>query len=133
MSKDLRRKNNGPVKKTLLDLPPDWYDILMDMGKEGKSPAEVMAELGIGKSVWARFTDEEKGYPDFIEAVEIYHALAEACWMEQGQGMAFGDRPGSPQMWIFIAKNRFGMTDKSAVDHTSNGETVKSFSDLYKK
>ena len=118
----------GRPKKTLKDLPEDWRDRLIELGRAGKSQEYMAASMGIGKELFYRFKAEEQ---DFSNAVSEAIGYSRMFWEDAGiEGMYMGgkDNPFNATVWTFNMKNRFAWADKQEVDHTTKGDKVQSIS-----
>lgn len=110
----------GTPKKMLTDLPENWKEIILENMSVGASQIEVMAKLGISRTVWDRFLDEE---PEFIAIVEQGTGLCEAWWMTEARNNLYNHK-FQTVLWYMNMKNRFGWKDKAEVDYTSGGKAI---------
>jgi len=100
----------GRPRTTVDDLPPDWRDIMLQLGQEGGSAVEVRCALGIGISAWETLLADSE---DFRETEMQRQHLCESWWHSTGRRMVTGAiEKGSAPVWIFNMKNRFGWRDK---------------------
>ena len=94
---------------------PTMCKRVVDLMREGKSQAQVCAELDIGTTTLERWMVDHE---DFRGAVTRATTLSEAEWEKIGQEMARGERQGNATVWIFNMKNRFGWRDQRDVELT---------------
>lgn len=106
----------GRPRTTTADLPDDWKEIMRACGQDGGSANEARCLLGIERSAWNTLLNDSE---EFRASENIRNALCEAWWERQGRVMTVNGG-GSPPVWIFNMKNRFGWRDKQDVDHTSS-------------
>lgn len=95
---------------------PEFCDLVLDLGAEGKSKAQIAARLGINRDTLNEWT---KKHPEFSVAVKNAQELALAWWEDAGQvNMA---RQGfNATAYIFQMKNRFreDYRDVTNLEHT---------------
>lgn len=88
----------------------------MELGRKGKSPAQIRADLSITKNQWSSWIRTQ---PEFKEATEEAHSLELAFWEGIGQTGAMMGVRFNATAWIFAMKNRFrdfGYADKHDLD-----------------
>jgi len=103
---------------------PEFCEIVLELGAEGKSKAQIAARLGINRDTLNEWT---KIHPEFSVAVKNAQELALAWWEDAGQvNMA---RQGfNATAYIFQMKNRFreDYRDVTAMEHTGkNGGPIE--------
>ena len=113
------------TKKTLDNLPSNWAEIMISIGREGGIEVHVQNALGISRHVFHRFVEE---YEEFEKVYEEYKRLSEQWWIDKAMD-AFGDGKSkmfNQHLWSFIMKNRFSYNwkEKTEMDITSNGKEV---------
>jgi len=113
------------AKKTIKDLPENWRELIIAIGREGGIEVHLLNAFNISRVVFHRFIDE---YPEFSEAVEEFKRLSEEWWVRKAME-AFDDGKSkmfNQHLWGFIMKNRFPYhwRDKTEMDITSNGKEV---------
>ena len=84
---------------------------------EGASAVAVCRELGISKSTF--FHNWLKKHPEFAEAYDRGKTFCEAHWETVFIGHMNEGTGNSALIKLFMA-NRFGWSDKTAVDNTSS-------------
>jgi hypothetical protein len=92
--------------KAIFDLPENWYNEVLSLYKEGASDVEIKALIyqwrgSFSNDLWERWLKEEE---QFSETIKMGKLISEA--------------------WYMNMKNRFGWTDKQAVDITSQGDKM---------
>jgi hypothetical protein len=82
---------------------PSFCDLVIELGAQGKSKAQMAASIGVARSTFALWEQE---YRAFSEAVKAAMDLSLSWWEEAGQlNMT---RPGfNATAYIFQMKNRF--------------------------
>jgi len=121
-------KRKGPGRPRLeTTLPPTWYEIIVEAGKNGKHITNFLIELGISwEGHYALLKRNKKYYEAFME----YQKLCEEWWfnrahqsMEEDNGMGFNSR-----LWTIIVKNKFkdNWKDEKALDVTTQGDKLES-------
>lgn len=100
---------------TLLKLPDNWKEVIMEASQDGASDVELRCLLGIGKQAWYTLL-ETNG--EFSETISVCHDLCQVWWEKTGRKMATG-ADGNATVWVFNMKNRFGWHDKQSFDHSS--------------
>lgn len=97
---------------------PEFCDVVIASGREGKTLAEMAADLDVGR---AAINDWIEKYPEFSCAIKEGLELAQAWWENNGRVATFGGFPGyNATSYIFQMKNRFkeDWRDKQEVDNT---------------
>lgn len=102
----------------------EFCEIVLELGAQGKSKAQIAARLGINRDTLNEWT---KIHPEFSVAVKNAQELALAWWEDAGQvNMA---RQGfNATAYIFQMKNRFrdDYRDVTAMEHTGkNGGPIE--------
>jgi hypothetical protein len=93
-----KRKVGRPSK-----YDPSFCALVVELGRNGKSKAQMAAAIGIARSNMAIW---EKEHPDFQDAIREAMDLSLAWWEDIGQEHML--RPGcNSAMFIFQMKNRF--------------------------
>jgi hypothetical protein len=95
---------------------PDMCDLVLDLGEEGKSRAQIARSLGICRQT---MSDWEKRHPDFLDATTRARDLALAWWEDQGQA-GINNKSFNSQSYSFQMKNRFRDDYTDNQDHTVN-------------
>lgn len=95
---------------------PSFCDLVLDLGAEGKSLAQIAACIGVNRATMHRWSQQ---HDDFRDAVKDAQELALAWWENAGQlnmtRMGF-----NATAFIFQMKNRFrdDYRDVTAMEHT---------------
>lgn len=128
MSEPEPKKNNNP-KQPFAELPaaievakrgrpseydPEYCEFVIDMGREGKSKAQMAAGLGISRQC---MNEWEKQHKDFGDAVKAAQDLALAWWETAGQ-MNMIRQGFNATAFIFQMKNRFRADYRDATEVT---------------
>ena len=123
----MKRKTTKPkgkvVKRQSADDSGTTYDPaicrrVMDLGRKGKSPAQIRSALKILNTQWANWS---RHYPDFKAAVDESYFLAMAFWEDAGMvGMSMGVRFNSAA-YIFLMKNMFRGDYRDKQEHDVTG------------
>jgi len=111
--------------KTVFDLPENWYDAILKLYKEGASDVEIKALIyewrgSFSNDLWDRWIKEEE---QFSETIKMGKLLSEAWWNKSGR-KNLENRDFNYTGWYMNMKNRFGWSDKQAIDVTSEGEKI---------
>lgn len=64
------------------DYDPEYCDLVIDLGKQGKSKAYMAAEIGVARQTlenWAA------AHPEFMDAMTRAMTFAQAWWEDAGQ------------------------------------------------
>lgn len=96
---------------------PKFCEKVRELGREGKSKAQMAAALDVAYSTFDLWTQQ---HPEFSEAVKDARRLAQAWWEDLGQNMALIGQ-GNPTAFIFQVKNRFSDDYRDKVDHGIGG------------
>jgi hypothetical protein len=109
----ITRKKIGRPRKTLADLPPNWFQIVIDLSDQGKSREQILSQMcRVGKSfsidLWDALKEREQ---EFSRALQIGRVLAQAWWENQGQDN-LKNREFNTGLWYANMKNRFGWRDQ---------------------
>lgn len=83
---------------------PVFCDMVVEMGREGMSKAEMALELDIAMSTFALW---EQQHEAFSEAVKRSTQLSRGWWEKQGRLKTFNDKDFNSTSYIFQMKNRF--------------------------
>lgn len=112
---------------------PEYCDLIIKMAKDGASFTEFRAEIGgISRQTLHNWKD---AHPDFMDAYTRAEVLGEAHWDSRMRNQLMFDKEINTALVKLYFANRFGWSDKteSKTDITSNGESIKTFSDMYGK
>jgi hypothetical protein len=125
MEDNQQRRGPGrpPVETTM---PPQWYDIIIESGRQGKHITDFLIKLGIS---WESHYALIKRNKKYSEALKEYNKLCEQWWyeraheaVESGQSNKFNQR-----LWLQIVKNKFkdNWRDEKQLDVTTQGDKIK--------
>ena len=111
--------------KAIFDLPENWYNEVLNLYKEGASDVEIKALIyqwrgSFSNDLWERWLKEEE---QFSETIKMGKLISEAWWSKSGR-KNLENRDFNYTGWYMNMKNRFGWTDKQAVDITSQGDKM---------
>lgn len=111
--------------KAIFDLPENWYNEVLNLYKEGASDVEIKALIyqwrgSFSNDLWDRWLKEEE---QFSETIKMGKLISEAWWSKSGR-KNLENRDFNYTGWYMNMKNRFGWTDKQAVDITSQGDKM---------
>jgi hypothetical protein len=111
--------------KAIFDLPENWYNEVLSLYKEGASDVEIKALIyqwrgSFSNDLWERWIKEEE---QFSETIKMGKLISEAWWSKSGR-KNLENRDFNYTGWYMNMKNRFGWTDKQAVDITSQGDKM---------
>jgi hypothetical protein len=123
MSEEQKNKGGRPrLEKTLT---PEWYNIMIDAGRNGKHITDFLITLGISWEGHYALLKRDKKYS---EAFKEYSKLCEQWWYERaheaiatGQSNKFNQR-----LWTIILKNKFkaNWQDEKQIDITTQGDKI---------
>lgn len=100
---------------------PEFADLVVKLGSEGKTLAEMAAGIGVDRST---LDDWVKQNPEFSRAVKAGLDAAQAWWEEKGRDATFGAYPGfNATSYIFQMKNRFKEDWRDKVEQETTGST----------
>ena len=82
---------------------PEYCDVVIELGKQGYSNAEMAAHFGVAKQTFSQW----KGvYPEFADAVTRADALAQSWWEGKARE-GLGSNQFNANLFKIIAYNRF--------------------------
>jgi hypothetical protein len=120
-----QEKNRGGRPRLELTMNPEWYDIIIDAGKNGKHITQFLITLGIS---WEGHYALLKRNKKYSEALKEYEKLCEQWWyeraheaIESGNSNKFNQR-----LWTIIMKNKFrnNWSDEKQIDITTQGDKI---------
>lgn len=96
---------------------PAFCEVVVALGEEGASKAEMCAELKIHHTT---LEDWQEIHPEFSEAVKTALVLAQAWWERRGRKSTFNSSGFNATSFIFNMKNRFpdDWSDMTRVEQT---------------
>lgn len=106
---------------------PGVCDLVRALGSEGKSKAQISANLGISRQCWYDWQD---AHEEFLDAVKDADWLAQAHWEDLGYlGIKMG-KDFNGATFIFQMKNRFAADYRETViKHHSTSDSVGALMD----
>jgi hypothetical protein len=126
-------KKAAPIKQPFAELPPcldvkklgrptdydEYYcDLVIEMGAQGKSKAQMAARLGVSRKT---MTEWERVHEEFRNAVKEAQDLALAWWEDAGQ-VNMTRQGFNATAYIFQMKNRFRDDYRERVDLEHTGK-----------
>lgn len=121
----------GRPTEDLTSLPENWYNVVLDLYKDGASDVEVKALIyewrgSFSNDLWDRWLKEE---PQFSETIKTGKLLAESWWSKTGR-TNLENKEFSFTGWYMNMKNRYGWKDRTETDLTTKGESINPMSQL---
>lgn len=109
---------NGRPRTTLKDLPENWKEIVLEIGKGGEGRSEIQCQLGLTNRTFKTLMDNEQ---DFRETVENANVLSQSWYEKQVKRLIEGGE-GNSQMLKFALINKFkdDWSEKSEQTITTN-------------
>lgn len=86
------------------DYRPELCGQVIELGKQGKSRAQIAATLGHSRQT---LYDWEKAHPKFLDAMQRAHDLALAWWEDQGQNGIWAGKQFNAAAYGLQMRNRF--------------------------
>lgn len=109
----------GRPRTSVDNLPDNWRDMLLEIGKDGGSIVEMRAAIGLTQTSWTTLKKDNQDFSDYVDECLLH---SQVWWEKQGRKMASGQADGNAPTWIFNMKNRFGWTDKTQSEITGKQE-----------
>ena len=104
---------------------PEWYNIGIDAGKNGKHITDFLITLGISWDTHHALLKRNKRYS---EAFNEYNKLCEQWWYNKAhEAIASGEsNKFNQRLWTIIMKNKFkgNWQDENKVDITTKGDKL---------
>jgi len=94
----------------------EMCDIVVELMAEGASKTEVMAELGIWRETFYRWTNEK---PEFSDTIKKGQQLSRAWWERKGR-VNLENRKFNYPLWYKNMKNRFNWSDQNSIRRVNN-------------
>lgn len=100
----------------------EYCDQVVQLGKEGKSPAQMAAHFDVSRQTIDNWADK---HPKFLDAYARARVHAQAWWEEKGMSGMFS-RDFNAQIWKKSMEARFrdDYTDRKDVDLNHTGDIV---------
>ena len=126
MDENNEEMKKGPGRPRLeYTMNPEWYNIIIDAGRQGKHITQFLIELGIS---WEGHHALLKRNKKYSEAFNEYNKLCEQWWYERAyDAMASGEsNKFNQRLWTIIMKNKFkgNWQDENKVDITTKGDKL---------
>jgi hypothetical protein len=131
MESNEQNKRSVGRPKLEYTMNPEWYNIIVEAGKNGKHITQFLMELGIS---WEGYHALLKRNKKFSEAVHQYKILCEQYWfnmahksMSDSGGNGFNSR-----LWSLMVRNMFpeNWSESSKIDVTSKGDKINQDSSI---
>lgn len=117
----------GRPRKTLDDLPEGWEAKLREMGAEGMLDIDAVVYLGIGKTLFYEWVQENEY---FANAIQEMRDLSETWWSSiPRKGFKGGkSKDINSNLWHLVVRNKFGdsFNKEKRIDITTGGEKLDS-------
>lgn len=118
-------KGKGGRPRLEYTMTPEWYNIIIEAGRNGKHITDFLITLGISWEGHGALLKRNKKYS---EAFKEYQKLCEQWWFDQahyamssGQSAKFNQR-----LWSIIMSNKFkeNWRDEKKLDITTQGDKI---------
>ena len=120
MEQEEKRGRGRPRLETTM--PPQWYEIIVESGRDGKHITDFLIKLGIS---WEGHYELLKRNTKYSEAFNEYNKLCEQWWYSKAhESVAKGEsNKFNQRLWLQIVKNKFrdNWKDEKQVDVTTQG------------
>jgi len=119
--------NKGGRPRLEHTMDPEWYNIIIDAGRNGHHITRFLQTLGIS---WESHRNLLKRNTKYLEAFNEYQKHCEEWWynlahesMSTDGGKSFNSR-----LWTIIVKNKFKdhWRDEKSLDVTTQGDKLNS-------
>jgi hypothetical protein len=118
-----KRKPGRPRVETYLN--PEWYNIIIDSGREGRHITDFLIKLGIS---WDTHYELIKRNVVYADAIKEYNKLCEQWWYERAHEAVAGGNSNrfNQRLWLQIVKNKFrdNWKDEKQIDVTTQGDKL---------
>lgn len=119
-----RRGPGRPRVETYLN--PQWAEIIIESGREGKHITDFLIKLGIS---WETHYELIKRNKKYSETIKEYNKLCEDWWVSKAhESVAKGEsNKFNQRLFMMILKNKFrdNWRDEKQLDVTTQGEKIK--------
>jgi transposase len=104
------------------DYMPEHCDVVIALGKQGKSYTQIAVNLDISKKTLYNWADE---HPEFLHALERARECAQDWWETKGQQGLDADKFNA-SVWAKSMSCRFpdDYSDKNKVEHSGSISTL---------
>ena len=124
-TEDRRRFNRGQGMKAEDTFPPNWREIMIECGKQGKNNSEIFIKLNIHRDTHYEIMKRNEDYQD---AYNEYLKHCEQWWFNKAHEAIQGpdSKRFNDKLWTTIMKNKFkdGWRDERQIDVTTAGEKL---------
>ncbi len=117
-----KRPVGRPRVETYLN--PEWYNIIIETGREGKHITDFLIKLGIS---WDTHYELLKRNASYSEAFKEYNKLCENWWYNKGWEAMNSDTSNkfNQRLWAIIMSNKFRDNwREKQIDVTTQGEKL---------
>jgi|DEB0MinimDraft_6_1074348.scaffolds.fasta_scaffold28032_2 hypothetical protein len=107
-----------------VELPKDWKDTLVELGKKGKGPVHMARALGVARSTFYLLKERDE---EFSDTFEVAMQESQIWWENAGQeGIFMGgkDNPFQGSLWSFQMANKFGWASKQEVESNNKNKLI---------
>lgn len=122
MSEEKKTRGRPRLEHTM---DPEWYNMIIQAGKEGKHITQFLIDLGIS---WEGHYELLKRNKKYYEAFNEYNKYCEQWWYNKAhEAIANGDsNKFNQRLWTIIVKNKFkeNWKDEKQVDITTQGDKI---------
>jgi hypothetical protein len=120
------QSKRGPGRPRLEQtMNPEWYNIIIEAGKNGKHITQFLLELGISWEGHGALLKRNKRYS---EAFNKYNILCEQWWFNKAhEAISSGEsNKFNQRLWSQIMSNKFkdNWRDEKKVDITTQGDKI---------
>jgi len=107
---------------------PEHCDMVLDLGKQGKSMTQMAAHFDVDKETVKNWT---RDYPEFLAAFTRAMTFSQAWWEDQGQA-GLASRDFNAPLWHKNVASRFreDYTDRKEVTGAGGGPVAVASVDL---
>lgn len=107
-------------------LNPQWAEIIIESGRQGKHITDFLIKLGIS---WETHYELIKRNKKYSETIKEYNKLCEDWWVSKAhEAVAKGEsNKFNQRLFMMILKNKFrdNWKDEKQLDVTTQGEKIK--------
>jgi hypothetical protein len=125
MENNEQNKRSVGRPKLEYTMNPEWYNIIVEAGRNGKHITDFLITLGIS---WESHRTLMKRNKKYLEAFNEYQKLCEQWWYNKAyDAIANGEsNKFNQRLWTIIVKNKFkdNWQDEKQVDITSKGDKL---------
>lgn len=100
---------------------PEICDKIVELGRQGKSKAQIRAAIGIHHKTWGEWAQK---HPEFGAAIKEAYELSMAWWEDVGMNGVFQGMKFNATAYIFQVKNRFPAEYRDRQEHNVTSSTT---------